>query len=294
MWKLNKKIKLLEYKFKKNLWADLLWLYKTNFKWQWMEFAELREYVYWDPIKHVDWKTTARTGKMQTRIYEEERDLNVLFLLDISDNMNFWSTKKNKKNVSQEVFYSLAYSAIANNDNIWSLFYNDKWFLEFINFKKWISQIYKIIEKWDENIKINNKEKKSNYTLDAFKKISDLKLKRNLIFVLTTDTSIENSNILKLVWEENEIIYINIFDYFENNLEIPWIALKNIELNLWINNSILDIDLTDKKKILEYKKIRNKRIWDYKIFLEKNKVLYLKIDNIDNSYNKLLEFFSKR
>jgi len=291
--KLNKKIKILDYRFKKNLWADLLGLYKTKFLGQWMEFAELREYVYGDPIKHVDWKATAKTWSLKTRIYEQERDLNVLFLIDVDENMNFKSETKSKKTLAQEIFYSLAFSAISNNDNIWALFYNKTWVWDFINFKKHISQIYRIIELWDEN-NFNIRENNFDYTLSAFKEISNLKLKRNLIFVLTADTEIKNNNLLKLVWESSEIIYINIFDYFENNLNFSSTTFDKFLVKLgWIQDYLM-INLDNKGRIKKYRNLRDKKLEDYKNFLQKNWADYLKIDTSESPYSKLLEFFSKR
>jgi len=306
MWKLNNlesKIKKLEFKFYKNLWADLLWLYKTAFRWQWMEFRELREYVFWDSIKHIDWKTTAKTWKMQTRIYDEERDLNVLFVIDNSSFMQKWFLNKTKKDLAEEVFYALALSAISNNDNIWALFYDEEEVLDFINFKKWIWNLYRIIEKWDE-YENKNSFWEAGYTFKALKKIFDLRIKRTLIFILTTDTNFDNKNILKLVGGDNEIIIINLFDSIENDLSILWKILNSdnkniinefwIDLLVWDKKDFLSINLWDKVSLEKYKKNREQKLEKLKNFLLKNKISYLKIENLDNSNEKLLEFFKKR
>ena len=244
--KINKKIKLLDFKLTKALWKGLFGVYKSAFKWVWIEFVEHREYSYWDSIKNIDWKTSARTDTIYTKIFEEERDINVLFLLDINEWMNFWTENKTKKDILEEIFYSLAFSAIQNNDNIWAYIYWNNYY-DFINYKKWIWNIFKILEELENNNNNNNIKNKQNNlwrTEKILYEINKKNIRNNLIFILTDDTNFIDDNILKLASIENQIILINIFDYFENNLfDI------NSNISLKLENNFINIDLNNKKKI---------------------------------------------
>ena len=153
----SKKIKLLDFKLSKNLWSNLFWIYKTTFHWKWMEYAEHRQYIFWDSTKDIDWKISARTWDIYVKKYEEERDLSVLFLLDVSQTMNFWSWEKTKKDLQQEVFYSLAFSALQNNDSISALIYDEN-VLDFIPSSKSFSNIFRILESSEKNFQSSKKK----------------------------------------------------------------------------------------------------------------------------------------
>lgn len=280
----SKKIKLLDFKLSKNLWSNLFWIYKTTFHWKWMEFAEHREYVFWDSVKDIDWKTSARTWDIFIKKYEEERDLNVLFLLDISKTMDFWTWEKTKKDLQEEVFYSLAFSALQNNDSVSAFIYDDE-ILDFIPSSKWVSNIFRILDSMEKNK--SNSEKNKN-TLKIFHHIDKINIKKNLIFVLTDDTNFQEEKILKIVWAENEVILINIFDYFENNLmDFNW----NISLSWWKN--FLNIDLFEKEKIENFRELRKEKLKNLEQKLKKSKIWYIQIDDKKNIYKELVWYFTK-
>lgn len=295
---INKKIKLLDFKLTKALWWGLFWAYKSSFHGTWMEFAEHREYVFWDSIKNIDWKTSAKTTTLHIKKYEEERDLNVLFLLDGSESMSFWIQDKTKKDLQEELFYSLSFSALQNNDNIGAFIFGwDK--NKYIPYKKSKWNIFKILEELDKySHNINSKKDQKNKTENVLKLINKQNIKNNLIFILTDDTSFYDDSILRIIWNKNEVILINIFDYFENNLSSysnylsKWDWIKwNISFNFlkWF----LNIKLWDKKQIEEYRELRKSKISDLKRKMRKNKIGYLKVDTKNDLYKKLIWYFSK-
>ena len=130
-----KKIKLIDFKLTKSIWNLLFGLYKSKFHWSWINFSEHKEYVFWDPVKTIDWKTSSKTDKIYSKIFEEEKELKVLFLIDLNPSI-FWKiAKQTKKEILEEVFYSLAFSSYKNSDSFWILFYwSEK--QEFIPYKK--------------------------------------------------------------------------------------------------------------------------------------------------------------
>ncbi len=283
---INEKIKLLEFKLKKNIVWDLFWVYKSKFLGYWMEFAEHREYSFWDNVKHIDWKASAKSNEMLVKKYEEERDLNVLFLLDSSSSMEFGSEEKTKKDLQEEIFYSLALCAISNWDNIWALLYDEK-STDFINFKKSEENIFRVLEKLEKTkLRYDKSYLYGAKTEIALQKVEKLKLRNSLIFVLTDDTNFENENILRLVWIENDIIIINIFDYFENNLLEE---NANLSFNLWKN--FLNI-FSSKNLQKDFSKLRKEKLDLLEKKLNKNGIWYIMLDNKSDFFLEIIKYFS--
>ena len=180
---IEKKIKLLDFKLSKNLASNLFWIYKTTFHGNWIDFAEHKEYTFWDSIKDIDWKASAKTGELFVKKYEEDRDLNVLFLIDVSSSMEFWSKEKTKRETQEEIFYSLAFSALQNDDNVWWFIYDDD-ILEFVPMGKGSKNIFRIldlIEKYKNRRDAINRIFTRNFYISIFQffKISRFSLTHN-------------------------------------------------------------------------------------------------------------------
>lgn len=289
---ISKKIKTLEFKLSKILNWWLFWAYKSKFHWSWMEFAEHKEYIFWDSLRDIDWKAYNKTNTIYVKKYEEERDLNVLFILDNSKSMEFWSQEKTKKELLVEVFYSLAMSAYSNNDNIWAYIFNESYF-SYIESKKSKENIFKILEKLDifypYQVEYSRNEREGiNKIEEILNLIHKRNVKNNLIFILTDDTEIKNEKLFKLLWRENEIIYINIFDDFENNLTDLWWFFS---FTPW--KDFLNIDLSDTKKIEEYKKNINIKFKYLKEIFRKNNVGYINLNTNSDVFKELILYFYK-
>ncbi len=279
---INKKIKLLNFNLKKDLWYLLFWAYKSIYSWNWIDFVEHKEYVYWDPIKNIDWKTLWRSYKIYSKVFEEDRELNVLFFIDLSLTKYSWFFDKSKKDLLEEVFYWLSMACNQSWDNIWIYFYDWKKTL-FITYKKWFTNIYKGLSIIDKGI-ID-----SDYNVsDWLNEISRKNISNNLIFVLSDDIFTQDKDYIKTLSIRNEIIYINIFDYFENNL-----LNVDANINLSNNNSIVNIPLSDNSKIQKYREIRYKKIKQFNNFLRKYNIEYLYLDTKKDAFRELYLFFSK-
>ena len=282
---IDKKIKILDFKLSKILNWWLFWAYKSLFSWSWMEFDEHSEYTFWNQLKDIDWKASSKTDNIFVKKYEEERDLNVLFIVDNTLSMQFWTQDKTKKETLEEVFYSLSLSAYYNNDNIWWLIFDEKGF-EFLDYKKSKNNIYNVLDIVER--KNNNEYKDFNKYNEIFKYLINRNIKDNLIFLMTDEVERIDEKLLRFISKNNEIVVINIFDNFENNLtDLPF----ELSLNLW--KQFLNIDLWNKKKVEEYKKLRKDDITYIKALLNKNKSWYIDIDNKSDIYKKLIEYFSK-
>jgi len=282
---IDKKIKILDFKLSKILNWWLFWAYKSLFSWSWMEFDEHSEYTFWNQLKDIDWKASSKTDNIFVKKYEEERDLNVLFIVDNTLSMQFWTQDKTKKETLEEVFYSLSLSAYYNNDNIWWLIFDEKGF-EFLDYKKSKNNIYNVLDIVER--KNNNEYKDFNKYNEIFKYLINRNIKDNLIFLMTDEVERIDEKLLRFISKNNEIVVINIFDNFENNLtDLPF----ELSLNLW--KQFLNIDLWNKKKVEEYKKLRKDDITYIKALLNKNKSWYIDIDNKSDISKKLIEYFSK-
>lgn len=100
--------------------------YHTAFKGKGMTFSEVREYQYGDEIRAIDWNVTARMGKPYIKVFEEERELTVMLLVDVSGSRQFGTVTQMKRDVVAEIAATLAFSAILNNDKIGVIFFSDK------------------------------------------------------------------------------------------------------------------------------------------------------------------------
>ncbi len=141
---LLKRVRKIEIKTRglsKNIFAGE---YHSAFKGRGMTFSEVREYQYGDDIRNIDWNVTARHNRPYVKIFEEERELTVMLMIDVSASRNFGTISKLKKNQITEIAAVLAFSAIQNNDKIGVIFFSDK-IEKFIPPKKGRTHILHII-----------------------------------------------------------------------------------------------------------------------------------------------------
>lgn len=287
------KIRLLDIKTSRLVNDIFVWNYKAKFKWHWIEFADIREYEHWDDIKHIDWQATAKHNKAYVRKYEEERQLKLMFLINISESMNFWIWNKLKIDTLIEVLSILSFSAEKNWDLVWAFIYNKNWVSKYFPPKKWKVNVLAIL-KYLLNDIFNNKKVISNtwktsiWINDAMLFLKKHKVRNFLIFGLTDEVDNLDDKFLRLTWISNDFIYINIFDEFENKLNYKWVFnfiqnWNSIEVNTW-NEKL-------RKKYVDY---RNEKIWSLSKRLWKYRIKYLLIDNKTNIFKYLLKFFKKK
>ena len=100
--------------------------YKTRFKGRGMSFSEVRQYQYGDDVRNIDWNVTARTNEPHVKIFEEERELTFMLLIDVSGSSFFGTSLLTKMELATEIAATLAFSANANNDKVGAVFFSDK------------------------------------------------------------------------------------------------------------------------------------------------------------------------
>lgn len=100
--------------------------YHSAFKGRGMEFAEVREYQFGDDVRDIDWNVTARFGRPFVKVFEEERELTVMLLVDVSGSLDFGTVQQNKRDLATEIAATIAFSAIQNNDKIGVIFFSNR------------------------------------------------------------------------------------------------------------------------------------------------------------------------
>lgn len=281
------KIKIIEIQLSRILYGWLLGNYKSHFHWQGMDFSEHNEYQLWEPIKNIDWKVSSRTNRIYIKKYEEEKDLEVLFILDNSYSMLFHSQNVTKKDILEQTFLMLWLSAYQNNDKIGAIIFDDD-IITHIEPKKDKWNIIKIID-WLTQ-KTSQKRKKITTKIDILNNILTHLYKSNtqnkLIFVLTDIWEWMNEKMLRLLQYDNDIVFINIFDNFENNMSYtPWdVAFQN-----WWER--ISINMRERKKIELYNQIRQKKLLYTQKTLNNIWSWYIYLDTKTDILKTLLKYF---
>lgn len=196
--------------------------YHTAFKGRGMAFSEVREYQFGDDVRSIDWNVTARFDRPYVKIYEEERELTVMLLIDVSGSRIFGTNNSLKKNVITEIAATLAFSAIQNNDKIGVIFYSDK-LEKFIPPQKGKKHILYIIR---ELIDFKPENKKTDLS-GAIKYMTNVIKRRCTAFVISD--FIDNKDFqtdLTIANRKHDVVAIQVFDKRET--ELPAVGLMRV------------------------------------------------------------------
>jgi len=220
--------------------------YHSAFKGKGMAFSEVRDYQYGDDIRNIDWNVTARFNQPFVKVFEEERELTVMLLIDVSGSRIFGTANLLKKNLITEISAVLAFSAIHNNDKIGVMFFSDR-VEKFIPPKKGRTHILHIIR---ELINFTPASQGTNLS-EALRYLTNAIKKRCTAFVLSDfmdfkSNSVEPNffNALSIAGNKHDVIGVRIFDPRE--VELPPIGLvkfKDAETNQhrWVDTSSVDV-----------------------------------------------------
>ena len=253
--------------------------YKAAFKWRGLEFDDFREYMYGDDVRHIDWLVSAREGKTVIRRYREEREIEILFILDSSLSMQFWESKT-KRQMLEEMFYILGFSAIQNGDKIWAMILNGET-EKYVPFKKWNHSLFQILRELE---KVTSQLSTQELSFDF---LNRTKIKNTLIFVISDKLELDEKS-LKIAKLKNDIIYIHVSTDFEN-------TLSGQGMHFFQNGKQeLCIDLDDTKKRGQYIKMRQKKLEKMKRELLTKNIDSIFINETKNPYKEILALMKKR
>ena len=233
---LLKKVRKIEIKTRglsQNIFAGE---YHSAFKGRGMTFSEVREYQYGDDIRDIDWNVTARYNRPYVKVYEEEREMTVMLLVDVSGSRKFGAVGIEKREMIAEISATIAFSAIQNNDKVGVIFFSDK-IEKFIPPKKGKKHILFIIRE----LLVFNPESSGTDIALALKYYSDA-LKRRCTTFLISDFIDSNdfSQALRIANNKHDLMAIQVYDKRESVLpNVGLLKVKDLETNeiLWVDSS---------------------------------------------------------
>jgi len=196
--------------------------YHSSFKGRGMTFSEVRQYQFGDDIRSIDWNVTARYNEPFVKVFEEERELTMVLLVDLSASEFFGTTDQFKRDIITEISATLAFSAIQNNDKVGLLLFSDEIEL-FIPPKKGKSHVLRIIR---ELIEFQPKSKKTDIAM-ALRYLSQVMKKKAIVFLLSDFMDDEYDSPLKIASKRHDITGIRIYDKYE--VEMPKIGIVPME-----------------------------------------------------------------
>ena len=281
---LLKRVRKIEIKTRglsKNIFAGE---YHSAFKGRGMTFSEVREYQYGDDIRNIDWNVTARHNRPYVKIFEEERELTVMLMIDVSASRNFGTISKLKKNQITEIAAVLAFSAIQNNDKIGVIFFSDK-IEKFIPPKKGRTHILHIIR---ELIDFYPEDKQTDIE-QALEYMTNSIKKRCTCFVISDFIDEHDfAHALAIANRKHDVVALRVYDPRENQLPpVGMMYLRDAETGeqMWV-------DTSDKKLREAYEKYAFVREKELDAIFKRSGV-----DNIrsDEDYVRaLITLFKKR
>lgn len=230
-----KKVRKIEIKTRglsRNIFAGE---YHSAFKGRGMAFSEVREYQYGDDIRNIDWNVTARFNKPFIKVFEEERELTLMILVDVSASGDFGTQVQKKKDMMTEIAATLAFSAIQNNDKIGVIFFSDKIekFIPPQKGKKHVLYIIRELLGFEPESQKTNIEEALIYMTNAIKK-------RCTAFIISDFIDKDFKKSLTIANRKHDIVALQIFDKRESELpSVGLIKMKDAETgqDIWIDTS---------------------------------------------------------
>ena len=259
--------------------------YHTSFKGRGMTFSEVRQYQYGDDIRAIDWNVTARYNEAHVKVFEEERELTMMLMVDISGSESFGSKNQFKKDIVTEIAATMAFSATQNNDKIGLILFSDQIEL-YIPPKKGKSHVLRIIR---ELIEFHPKSHETDVS-QALKFLSGTQKKKAIVFLISDFMSDEYESTLKIASKKHDITGIRVFDIREEKLPnlgmVPMLDAETGETQL--------VNTGSKAIRLAYEKEYQNKV-DYFIETFRKSGSGVVNTRVDESYvTKLLSYFKSR
>ncbi|MDY8138760.1 DUF58 domain-containing protein [Aquimarina sp. 2201CG5-10] len=259
--------------------------YHSTFKGRGMTFSEVRQYQFGDDVRNIDWNVTARYNEPYIKVFEEERELTMMLMVDVSGSQLFGTQQQFKKEIITEIAATLAFSATQNNDKIGLILFTDEIEL-FIPPKKGRSHVLRIIR---ELLEYQPKSKQTNIT-EALKFLSNVMKKKAIVFVLSDFIADDYQQTLKIVGGKHDVTGIRVFDRREE--EIPNLGMVQMEDEE--TGELLLVNTGSRKTRDNYSKYYQERTTYFKDSFTRSGAGSLS-SRVDESYvKKLLGYFKRR
>lgn len=270
---MNKAVKKIILKTKKQVYGDMLGNNASLFQGEGFEFAELREYVYGDDVRKIDWKTTAKLGKPFVKIYKEERELNVVVVSMLGGSVYF-GTVKQKSDIIAEVVATLAFSAVKNSDLFSHIIFADKLY----DLSKPSKKLFSVHKAVEDIVGFDPLGKEADFS--ALVEMLHNRLKKKSLLFIVSDFVGDID--LKLLSKKHDVFAVMVRDRFEENpSELGYLRLIDMETKHSFEGDVDSTTLKNYKKALHdndeklYKQFRKQGVRFTKIYTHEEPVLKL-------------------
>ncbi|MCM0665746.1 DUF58 domain-containing protein [Flavobacterium sp. B11] len=282
---LLKKVRKIEIKTKRLSNHIFSGEYHSSFKGRGMTFSEVRQYQYGDDIRNIDWNVTARYNEAHVKVFEEERELTMVLMVDISGSESFGSKNQFKKDIVTEIAATMAFSATQNNDKIGLILFSDTVEL-YIPPKKGRSHVLRIIR---ELIEFEPKSHKTDIA-QALKFLSGTQKKKAIIFMISDFMSDSYEHTLKIASKKHDITGVRVYDIREER--IPNLGMVNM-LDAETGKIQL-VDTSSKAVRMNYEKHYQEKLNYFKDTFRKSGAGIVNTRVDENYVTKLLGYFKSR
>ncbi len=259
--------------------------YHSAFKGRGMSFSEVRNYQYGDDVRNIDWNVTARTNIPHVKIFEEERELTVMLLIDVSQSAYFGTVNQLKQGIITEICAVLSFSAIQNNDKVGVLFFTDK-VEKFIPPKKGRSHILRIIREL-----IGFQPQRSGTNIEgALSFLNNVVKKRSICFILSDFMDRGYEAALRVASRRHDLVGLHIYDPKEQSLpNVGLLRVKDAETGelTWLDSSSAHV-----RKM--YANWFRENLNYFKAIFTHSGTDFVSIRTDENYVTSLLNFFKKR
>jgi uncharacterized protein (DUF58 family) len=259
--------------------------YHSVFKGRGMEFSEVREYQFGDDIRNIDWNVTARFGHPYIKVFEEERELTVMLMVDLSGSLMFGSVSKTKQRIAAELTAILAFSALKNNDKVGLILFTDK-IEKFVPPRKGRKHVLRIIRE----VLSFEPEGKSTNLKGALEYMNSTIKKKSIAFLISDFMDEGYEKILRIVGRKHDLIGIVLEDRREKEMpNIGLVKLADAETGdeRWIDTSSKRVRSQMIAHRKEREKLRNS------IFI-KSRLDRIEVTTGSNYIQPLVQFFRRR
>lgn len=259
--------------------------YHSVFKGRGMEFSEVREYQIGDDIRTIDWNVTARMGHPYVKVFEEERELTVMLLVDVSSSGDFGTVDQMKGEIAAEICALLAFSAIKNNDKVGLIIFSDK-VEKYVAPKKGKSHVLRVVRE----IIFHEPQGHQTNIAEALEFMSRVTTRRSVVFLVSDYISSGYEKALQIANKRHDIVAITVTDPREVELpNVGFIELEDAETGEIFLLDTSDVDIRDDFKLKSVETTLSRQ----KLFRSMN------VDHIDIKTNEsyiepLIRFFRMR
>ena len=259
--------------------------YHSTFKGRGMTFSEVRQYQFGDDVRSIDWNVTARYNEPYIKVFEEERELTMMLVADVSGSEFFGTDKQFKNEIVTEVAATLAFSAMQNNDKIGLILFTDEIEL-FIPPKKGKSHVLRIIR---ELLEFKPNSKKTDLA-QAIKFLSSVMKKKAITFILSDFITEDYDQTLKIAANKHDITGIRIYDQREES--IPSLGMVQIEDEE--TGELRLINTSSKKIRRNYEAYYKERVDYYEETFKRSGSGVINVRTDESYVKKLLGYFKRR